>query len=74
MQGKKLNIVCKVTKQKGKMPLTEMQVRMGNTVIASRTSAGAWDEVNALKELRRFPERFKLEEGWTLEQLKAVAA
>lgn len=74
MTGKKLNVVCNVTKQKGKMPLTEMKVRMGNDVIATRTSAGTWGEADALKELKRFPERFKLEEGWTLEMLKAVAA
>ncbi len=71
----KLNVACRNFTNKGsKKPLTEMQVRMGELVIATRTSSGKWSEADALKELRRFPERFKLEGEWTLEQLKAVVA
>jgi hypothetical protein len=71
----KLNVVCKTYTAKGtKKPLTDMTVRMGNMVIATRTSAGKWTEADALKELKRFPERFKLADGWNLDQLKAVAA
>ena len=55
-----------------KRVLTTIFVRMGDMVVAERTIPGKWDNAAALTEFRRFPERFTAE-GWTREQLVAVA-
>jgi len=68
----KFNILCHTYKDRNKKTLTDMSIRMGNTTIATRTSAGNWSEDYTLTEVRRFPDRFKLKEGWTLDQLKAL--
>lgn len=69
----KLKINCRYyTNKNSKKPLTDMSILVGDKVVATRTSAGNWDEDYVLTELKRFPERFKLNEGWTLEQLKAL--
>lgn len=57
-----------------RVQMTEIFVRMGDTVIASRITRGKWDERQALQEFKRFPERFPPREGWTKETVKAIAA
>ncbi len=54
--------------------LTRIFVRMGQQVIADRVIPGKWTEVQALKEFRRFPERFTPRPSYDAALLKAVAA
>jgi hypothetical protein len=54
--------------------LSTIQVKIGNHVIASRTLAGTWNAVQAEREFRRFPERFKpVAQGVTVNSLRAMA-
>ncbi len=72
----KLNVgVSTFTQRNGnvKKTLTTIYVRMGKEVIAERTIPGKWNEVQALREFRRFPDRFTKRPTCTLD-LKALAA
>jgi hypothetical protein len=72
-----LNVITRTFTERAinrKKTLTEILIRMGDTVIADRTIPGAWDQKAALTEFKRFPERFKPRDGYTTEVLKAIAA
>ena len=57
-----------------KRVLTQVFVRMGNTVVADRVIPGKWDDAAALGEFKRFPERFKPRGTFNAATLKAIAA
>lgn len=54
--------------------LTTIFIRMGEMVIADRTTWGRWTTAQALKEFKRFPERFQPRKGWDAATIKAIAA
>ncbi len=62
MQANKLNVVVayKVERKAFAKPqtLTEIKVRLGEEVVASRTIPGRWSQKQALGEFKRFPTRF----------------
>lgn len=76
----KLNVVCRQFVQRSTGPerakrnLTAIQVRLGNEVVAERTIPGKWDEVRALAEFKRFPDKFTKTEKWASIDLKSLAA
>lgn len=73
----KLNVGVSVFTQRNgnvKKTLTTIYVRMGKEVIADRIIPGKWDEVQALKEFKRFPDRFTKRATYAALDLKAVAA
>lgn len=44
-------------------PLTECRIMAGTTVVASKTIAGRWSQMQALKEFKRLPK------GWTVHEV-----
>jgi hypothetical protein len=68
----KLNVVV-VFRTEGVKQYTDVQVRMGDVVMATRTLSGRFGQTNALKEFKRFPEKFK-PVGCELSTVKAIAA
>jgi hypothetical protein len=75
-----LNILCVPISQTTagpngrRKPLTRIIARMGKTPIAERTIPGKWSIAEALKEFRRFPERFMPAKGWTAATIASIAA
>lgn len=60
----KLNVVVRYEDQRREGPngrkvrLTNISIRVGETIIARRVIPGMWSQSAALKEFRRFPETF----------------
>jgi len=57
-----------------KRTLSQIFVRMGDTVIADRVIPGRWTEEAALKEFKRFPARFAPRAPFNAATVAAVAA
>jgi phage gp37-like protein len=75
MIGKLAMVVNTRVERKGtrKVVLSDIEARMGDQVIATRTIPGEWTPEQARKEFRRFPDRFVPNEGVTKEFVRAVA-
>jgi hypothetical protein len=53
---------------------TEIVIRMGNEPFASRTVGGRYSQADALKEFKRFPDRFTPAKGKDAKLVAAIAA
>jgi hypothetical protein len=77
MSGKLNFSILVQMKPKGnkKFPVSTIFVKMGNTIIASRTTPGRYTEEQALVEFRKQPHLFKPKgEPYTLDILRRLAA
>jgi len=73
----KLNVAVRTFTQRGPhitKVLTEVLIRMGEMPIADRIIPGRWNQAQALKEFRRFPDRFRPCGDFDRAKLNAVAA
>jgi hypothetical protein len=54
--------------------LSDIQICMGKLIVARRTIPGRWPEAEAIKEFKRFPERFTPQGDFNSDNLKSFAA
>ena len=57
-----------------KKPYTDISIRLGEQVIATRKAGGTYNQGQALTEFKRFPERFTPQGETKMDTLMALAA
>jgi hypothetical protein len=73
MVGKKLNVLVQPINGR-RLPATKIIVRMGGDKVAEREVGGVYNVDQALREFKRFPNKFTPMKDWDVPKLQAIAA